>query len=252
MKMRPGIEIAGLSDVGCQRENNEDSYAYWEAEDDAGFKSLGRLAVVADGMGGHEGGQVASRIAVEAIQQIYSSSQEHSPQQRLLEAFREANQRIQKQARSNFMLLGMGTTCTAFALVGPKLYFAHLGDSHLYLLHSGKLRLLTRDHSLVAHLVETGMIREEEAEHHPQKHVLTAALGVSDEIEPDFSPEPLLLEKSDVLLVCTDGLWGQMNESEIEQVLINQAPAAACKTLVELARQRGGPDNITLQVARVG
>ena len=83
MKMRPGIEIAGLSDVGCQRENNEDSYAYWEPEDDAGFKSLGRLAVVADGMGGHEGGQVASRIAVEAIQQIYSSSEESSPQQRL-------------------------------------------------------------------------------------------------------------------------------------------------------------------------
>ena len=252
MKIRPGVAIASLTDVGCQRQNNEDRYAYWEPEDDALFLRLGRVAAVADGMGGHEGGQIASRIAVEAVIEIYSGAGESNPQQRLLEAFREAHRRIQQQAREHPDLHGMGTTCTAFALVGEYLYFAHVGDSHLYLLRAGNLRLLTRDHSLVARLVETGMIRTEEAENHPQKHVLTAALGVADEIEPDFPAEPLLLEKSDILLVCTDGLWGQMTELELKEVMATQPPADACRALVQLARDRGGPDNITLQIARVG
>jgi len=252
MKIRPGVAIASLTDVGCQRENNEDRYGYWEPEDDALFLRLGRVAVVADGMGGHEGGQIASRIAVDAVLEIYSAAGESNPQERLLEAFREAHRRIQQQAREHPDLLGMGTTCTAFALVGEHLHFAHVGDSHLYLLRAANLRLLTRDHSLVARLVETGMIRTEEAENHPQKHVLTAALGVADEIEPDFPAEPLLLEKSAVLLVCTDGLWGQMTERELRDVMASQPPADACRTLVQLARDRGGPDNITLQIARVG
>jgi PPM family protein phosphatase len=251
MKMRPGVEIAGLSDVGCQREENEDSYGYWESEDDALFARLGRLAIVADGMGGHEGGQIASRIAVETIRQTYSQATQIGPKEGLLEAFLEAHRRIQQQARENPKLRGMGTTCTAFALVENHLHFAHVGDSHLYLLRAGSLRLLTRDHSLVARLVETGMIRTEEAENHPQKHVLTAALGVNGEIAPDFPAEPLPLEKSDVLLVCTDGLWGQMADSEMEQTLASEAPASACRTLMKLAKDRGGPDNITLHIARV-
>jgi protein phosphatase len=251
MKIRPGLEIASLTDVGCQRESNEDSYGYWEPEDDTAFKRLGRLAVVADGMGGHEGGQIASKIAVETIQQAYFSSAEADPQQRLLNAFLDAHRRIRRAAIENPDLRGMGTTCTSFALLGTLLYYAHVGDSHLYLLHGGELRLLTRDHSLVARLLESGIIRPDEAENHPQKHVLTAALGVADEIEPDFPAEPLQLEKSDVLLVCSDGLWGQMNDLELKNVLAKQPPKQACRTLVQLAKDRGGPDNITLQIARI-
>jgi len=251
MKMRPGVEVAGLSDVGCQRESNEDSFNYWEADDDSVFAKLGLLAVVADGMGGHEGGQIASGIAVETVQRSYSSAPEVAPKERLLRAFHEAHDSIQRQARQNVSLLGMGTTCTAFALIGSRLYYAHIGDSHLYLLRGGKLKLLTRDHSLVARLIETGIIRAEEAETHPQKHVLTAALGVSDEIDPDYSIEPVALEKADVLLICTDGLWGQMSESEIQDVLASQSPQDACRSLVQLAKKRGGPDNITLIVARM-
>jgi serine/threonine protein phosphatase PrpC len=252
MKVRPGVDVASLSDVGCQRENNEDSYSYWESPDDSAFARLGRLAIVADGMGGCEGGQFASRIAVETVEQIYSSSADPDPQQRLLEGFREAHIRIQQKARENPALHGMGTTLTAFAVVGDHLLYAHVGDSRLYLLRAAKLRVVTRDHSLVSRLVETGIIRAEDADNHPQKHVLTAAVGIADEIQPDSPAEPVLLEKSDVLLLCTDGLWGQVSEPELEKSLASQTPSEACRSLVQLARDHGGPDNITLQIARLG
>ncbi len=252
MKVRPGVEMASLSDVGCQRENNEDSYGYWESPDDSSFGRLGRLAVVADGMGGCEGGQFASRIAVDAVQHIYSNSADADPQRRLLEGFREAHGRIQQRARENPGLHGMGTTLTAFALVGDNLHYAHIGDSRLYLLRAGKLHLVTHDHSLVSRLVETGIIRAEDADNHPQKHVLTAAVGIAEEIQPDCSADPVPLEKSDVLLLCTDGLWGQVSEPELEQALSSQAPSEACRSLVQLAKDHGGPDNITLQIARLG
>jgi protein phosphatase len=252
MKVRAGVEVASLSDVGCQRENNEDSYSYWESPDDATFARLGRLAIVADGMGGCEGGQFASLIAVESVEQIYSSSSAPDPQQRLLQGFREAHARIQQRGRENPALHGMGTTLTAFALVGDHLYYAHIGDSRLYLLRAGKLHLITHDHSLVSRLVETGIIRAEDADNHPQKHVLTAAVGIAEENQPDSSAAPVPLEKSDVLLICTDGLWGQVSEPEMEQILASRAPSEACRSLVQLAKDRGGPDNITLQVARLG
>ena len=252
MKVRPGLEIAGLSDVGCQRENNEDSYAYWEAEDDALFRRLGRLVIVADGMGGCEGGQHASRIAVDTVIEVYGDTTlSDEPQQRLVEAFAEANARVQHEAIENPGLHGMGTTLTAYALTADHLYYAHIGDSRLYLLRDRQLRLLSHDHSLVARLVANGVVRPEDADRHPQKHVLTAAVGVSDDVEPDVPAESLPVRRGDVLLLCTDGLWGQMSEKEIFEVLASKSPEAACHALVALAKERGGPDNITLQVARV-
>ena len=252
MRVRPGLEIAGLSDVGCQRENNEDSYAYWEAEDDALFRRLGRLVIVADGMGGCEGGQHASRIAVDTVIEVYGETTvSEEPQQRLVEAFAEANARVQHEAMQNPGLHGMGTTLTAYALTADHLYYAHIGDSRLYLLRDRQLRLLSHDHSLVARLVANGVVRPEDAESHPQKHVLTAAVGVSDDVEPDVPAESLPIRRGDVLLLCTDGLWGQMSEKEIFEVLDSKSPEAACRVLVALAKERGGPDNITLQVARV-
>ena len=252
MRVRPGLEIAGLSDVGCQRENNEDSYAYWEAEDDAVFRRLGRLVIVADGMGGCEGGQHASRIAVETVIEVYGDiTVSDEPQQRLVEAFTEANARVQQEAIENPGLHGMGTTLTAYALIGDHLYYAHIGDSRLYLLRDRQLRLLSHDHSLVARLVANGVVRPEDAESHPQKHVLTAAVGVGDDVNPDIPAESLPIRRGDVLLLCTDGLWGQMSEKEIFEVLDSKSAEAACRALVALAKERGGPDNITLQVARV-
>lgn len=251
MKVHPGMEVASLTDVGCQREDNEDSYIYWESPEDVVFARLGRLAVVADGMGGCEGGQFASRIAVDTVQDSYSSAQEGDPQELLLEAVRLANMRVMENAQANPALHGMGTTLTAAAIVGGTLYFAHVGDSRLYLLREGSLRAVTRDHTLVARLIESGVIRPEDADSHPQKHVLTAAVGVVEEISADFTPEPIALEKSDVLLLCTDGLWGQMTDAEITAILRSNKPEPAARALVQLAKDRGGPDNITLLVMRV-
>lgn len=252
MKVRPGLEFASLSDVGCQRENNEDSYAYWEAEDEETFRRLGRLAIVADGMGGCEGGQHASRIAVETVVNSYSKAGNGQDAQQLLtRAFTEANARVQREALENPGLHGMGTTLTAFVLTGDHLCYAHIGDSRLYLLRDGKLRLLTHDHSLVARLVANGVVRPEDAEKHPQRHVLTSAIGVSDEIQPDVPAGFLRIIQGDVLLLCTDGMWGQMSEQEILQILSCETPQAACRALVALAKEHGGPDNITVQVARV-
>lgn len=253
MRTRPGVECAGLTDVGCQRENNEDSYGYWEPAEDATFTALGRLAVVADGMGGHEGGQIASRLAVEALTKAYAAADDPDPRNRLLTALNDAHLQIQQRARQDPRLNSMGTTCTAIALIDARLYFVHVGDSRLYLLREGKLRILNRDHTLVARLLEKGLIRPDQAQDHPQKHVLTSALGVPDEeIEIDAPSKPLTLHKGDTLMICTDGLWGQMDEREIAQAMGSQSPAAACRTLVSLARERGGPDNITLQVLRIG
>ena len=251
MKVRPGVEVASLTDVGCERDNNEDSYAYWESENDREFERLGRLVIVADGMGGVEGGQFASRIAVESVEKAYASSPENNPQQRLLAAFQFAHAQVQEKAHQSPELRGMGTTLTAFALIGDYLYYAHVGDSRLYLLRAGKLQALTRDHSLVARLVENGVVSARDAESHPQKHVLTAAVGVSDEIQPDYPPEPLHMQASNVLMACSDGLWGQLSEEEMAEILTSKAPAEACHALVELAKDRGGPDNITVQIARV-
>jgi serine/threonine protein phosphatase PrpC len=252
MTVRPGVEIASLTDLGCQRDNNEDSFAYWEGDDDAAFHRLGRLAIVADGMGGAEGGQHASRIAVETVLEEYGGAvPPDDPQQALIHAFAEANVRVQRAAMESPGLHGMGTTLTAFALVSHRLYYAHIGDSRLYQLRNGQLRQLTHDHSLVARLVENGVVRAEDAEKHPQKHVLTAAVGVSDSVQPDAPANPVAVQSGDVFLLCTDGLWGQMNDAEMIRVLTSKAPAGACRALVELAKQRGGPDNITLQIARV-
>ena len=251
MKVHPGIEVAGLTDVGCHRENNEDNYAYWEPQEDTAFHHLGRLAVVADGMGGAEGGQHASRIAVEAVCEVYSGSPEPDPQKRLLASFREANTRVQQEAHAKPMLHGMGTTLTACALVGNSLYFAHIGDSRLFLVRDGEARQLSRDHSLVARLIESGTIRPEDAETHPQKHVLTAAIGVAEGLQPDGPPSPVEIRPSDILVLCTDGLWGQMTTAEMAKIVSGLTPKDACNSLVQLAKDRGGPDNITVQVLRV-
>src|SRR5437667_11401928 len=122
MRLRPGVEIAGLTDVGCQRENNEDSYGYWESEDDAVFARLGRLAIVADGMGGHEGGQIASRMAVDTLTKAYAGATDSDPQKRLLAALKDAHRRIQQRFKQDHSLSTMGTNCTALAMIDSPLH----------------------------------------------------------------------------------------------------------------------------------
>ena len=243
--------MAARSDVGCERENNEDSYLYWEPADDEEFKRKGRLAIIADGMGGHEGGLEASRLAVETVREIYDSGFLDDPRAMLIEGFAAAHARILDFAERHPAFYGMGTTCTALVVRGPELYFAHVGDSRLYRMREGRIERLTRDHSYVGRLVESGLVRAEDAEKHPQRHILTAALGAGLELGVDGG-EPGQVQAGDDLLLCTDGLWGVVTEEELETALRSTPPAECCTALVKLARLRGGPDNITLQVLRVG
>src|SRR5208337_4017199 len=248
---KPGIEAASLTDVGRQRSNNEDSYLYWEPSSDEDFRRKGRLAVVADGMGGYEGGQEASRLAVETVRSIYDNAFGADPQATLIEAFASAHQNIQRFATEHPQFYGMGTTCTAVSIVGRQLCFAHVGDSRLYLIRGETITRLTRDHSYVGRLVESGIVRSEDAESHPQRHILTAALGSGREVTPHVPEHPVPLEQGDSLLLCTDGLWGLVGDPELSQIVRSNAPAEACQKLVNMALERGGPDNITLLVLRI-
>jgi len=248
---KPGIEAASLTDVGLQRSNNEDSYLYWEPDSDDEFRRKGRLAVVADGMGGYEGGQEASRLAVETVRYIYDRDFNVDPQAVLTAAFRVAHDTIQRYAEEHPELHGMGTTCTALSIVGDRLYFAHVGDSRLYLIRAGSILRLTRDHSYVGRLVESGIVRSEDAESHPQRHILTAALGSGHDVTPHIPDAPIALEAGDMLLLCTDGLWSLVGDQDLARVAQSNRPAEACHKLVEMAIERGAPDNITLQLLRI-
>jgi len=243
--------MAALTDVGRQRSNNEDAYLYWEPESEAEFRRKGRLAVVADGMGGYEGGQEASRVAVETVRHVYDRDFADSPQQALLSGLLAAHDNIQRYALEHPEFQGMGTTCTAVAIVDHKLYFAHVGDSRLYVIRPDAITRLTRDHSYVSRLVESGIVRSEDAQSHPQRHILTAALGSGKEIEPDVSENPLEMQTGDRILLCTDGLWSVVSEPELADIVRSNPPAHACRSLIDLALERGGPDNITAMVLQV-
>ncbi len=255
MNVRTGIEVSSQTDIGCVRNNNEDSFAYWEPEDDALFQRKGRLAVVADGMGGYEGGQEASRLAVETLMAVYRDFAGDNPRDALVEALQAAHERIREYSFAHSELQGMGTTCTAAAIVrrehGDELYYAHVGDTRLYLIRDGQIARVTRDHSYVGRLVETGMISAEEAEHHPQRNILTAALGTNPELFMDSPEHPEPLRPEDVLLICSDGLWGLVSDSEILDAVEDKSAEQAGRKLIHLARERGGPDNITVQILRL-
>lgn len=243
--------MACLTDVGRQRTNNEDSYLYWEAEADEEFRRKGRLAVIADGMGGYEGGQEASRLAVETVRHVYDSRFDGSPQATLLTAFNTAHENIQRYAHDHPQFHGMGTTCTALSIINRELFFVHVGDTRVYLVRPDSISRLTRDHSYVGRLVESGIVRSEDAESHPQRHILTAALGSGREIVPDASEKPIQLESGDKILLCTDGLWSVVPESDLASVVRSHTPADSCRELVHMALERGGPDNVTLLILHV-
>jgi serine/threonine protein phosphatase PrpC len=251
MKVRTGIEVSSQSDIGCMRHNNEDSFGYWEPDDDPQFLRKGRLAVVADGMGGYEGGQEASRLAVETVIAVYRDYAGDSPQEALIEAIQTAHEQIRHYSVAHPELRGMGTTCTAAAIVQDSLYYVHVGDTRLYLIRGGHITKVTRDHSYVGRLVETGIISPEEAERHPQRNILTAALGTNPELTMDSPRQPEPLHPDDVLLICSDGLWGQVSDHEILEAVENGSAEKAARELIDLARQRGGPDNITVEILKL-
>lgn len=224
---------AARTDVGCVREHNEDS-----------FIAATPLFVVADGMGGHEAGEVASEIAINTLLEKAPSSPDGEG---LANAVRAANIAIISAAAQGVGRPGMGTTMTAAQIFDDQLVIAQVGDSRAYLLHEGTLQRVTRDHSLVADLVDQGRITEEEARVHPQRSVITRALGSDATVEPDIYI--LRVSAGDRLLLCSDGLSGMVQDSGIASILrANPDPQDCCDALIREALAAGGMDNVTCVV----
>jgi protein phosphatase len=251
LNVRDDVVLANASDAGCVRAANEDYYLFIEPQDEAEFRRRGRLVLVADGMGGYKGGRIASRLAADTIRDVFLGSPEEDPITVLTEAFQQAHQAIRQAAELDPEVGSMGTTCTAIILRDGKLSLGHLGDSRLYLIRDGKAARLSRDHTVVNELIETGRITAEEALNHEKKHVLSAALGVGQFLAAEFFQDPVSLEPGDILLLCTDGLHGLVTDDELASTTEDQSLAEACAELVAWAKVRGGPDNITLQMIRI-
>ena len=215
--------------------------------------SNGELFVVCDGMGGHVGGATASRIGVDSICKYVQEHECAIPQQFLTKALEYANEQIYAASRSNPQLRGMGTTACVALVREDKVWYAHVGDSRIYYYNFAKKMLfrLTKDHSVVQALVDQGMITEAEAEHHPEKNKIRKSLGIKAEVEPEPCQIPLRPANGDILLICSDGLSGMMDDDDILGVLLSQADInEAGKSLLELAKAGGGTDNITVQLVR--
>ncbi|HEX7291832.1 MAG TPA: Stp1/IreP family PP2C-type Ser/Thr phosphatase, partial [Conexibacter sp.] len=225
------------SDTGRQRRANEDS-----------FFVRAPLFVVADGMGGAQAGEVASRLAAETF--AAGLPDDGTPEQRLERRAREANQRIHDVSQEDRALNGMGTTLTAAYLDGDELALAHVGDSRAYLLRDGELSRLTRDHTLVEELVRRGELTEQEAAEHPQRSIITRALGPEPDIDVDLHTHRV--HAGDVLLLCSDGLTGMIGEDEVASILSGAASLRdAGRALVDAANAAGGRDNITVVLFRL-
>ncbi|HSE97080.1 MAG TPA: Stp1/IreP family PP2C-type Ser/Thr phosphatase [Blastocatellia bacterium] len=241
--------VAGFkSDVGCVRESNEDSGRFTLPDDPAVLAEKGRLFVVADGMGGHSGGEIASRLAAEVITRTYYEDDDDS-QTALKNAFREANRQIYEVALKDDSLKGMGTTCTALVLRDGSAISAHVGDSRLYLVRNGHIYLMTEDHSAVMEMVKRGWISLSDARHHPDKNVILRAMGSHPEVEVSTWQEPFPLKAGDRFLLCSDGLYDLVEDEEIKQIVLAVDPQNACEKLIEIAKERGGHDNITVAIA---
>jgi serine/threonine protein phosphatase PrpC len=234
---------ASLTDVGSVRSVNQDSCG--EFVDDAGY----RLLMVADGMGGHLGGEVASKAAIDTVGQIFQRGIEE-PAAFLREAIVLANKRVFERSAAEPDLHGMGTTGVAL-LIGPgrRAWFANVGDSRGYRSRGGRLEVMTQDHSWVHEEVRQNRLTLEEAAVHPRKNVLTRSIGVDPTVEVDVTEVDM--EPGDRLLLCSDGLWGEVADANIAGVLDSQEPEQAVRALIDMANDAGGPDNITVQIAVV-
>ena len=240
-----------ISDLGCVRTNNEDSARFIRPARQEVRSRKGFLAIVADGMGGHAAGEVASQMAVDTIAKTYFERTE-SPEESLFMAFAKANRAIWQAASKNARQKGMGTTSTTVVICDNQLYLAHVGDSRAYLLKKGQLIQLSTDHTYVQSMVDQGLLTQAEAEKHPERNVLTRAMGTHSKVEIDVAAPQQLFEDDDRLLLCSDGLYDYLSNEEIAQLMLGGTLGEAARQLVDWAKQRGGHDNITaLLVERV-
>jgi serine/threonine protein phosphatase PrpC len=248
------IEVAGETNVGRKRNHNEDNFAI--------LADYG-LFVVADGMGGHASGEVASKMAIDAMQEFFAATQDDPErtwpykmdrtkgyeENRLITGIKLANLRIYETAQREAKKRGMGTTFVSLFTANDGIYVAHVGDSRAYRFRNGKLEMLTEDHSLLNDYIKMKRLTEEEIANFPHKNVIVRALGMKDTVKVDTRFEAPQL--NDTYLLCSDGLSGPVSDPEMQQILATHPDLkTACSKLIEQANAAGGPDNITCVLVR--
>ncbi|TWT86930.1 putative protein phosphatase 2C-type [Pseudobythopirellula maris] len=243
------IEHAFRSDVGMRRANNQDAIAVYPKRE-SGLHEGDCFYVVADGMGAHAAGEEASKMAAESVPVTFLKLTDLIPPAALRQAVRNANHKIHTKGQKNPEMQGMGTTCSCLAVLGNKALVAHVGDSRVYRLRSGVLEQLTFDHSLVWEMAAQNNLREDQIPSGVPKNIITRSLGPQETVNIDLEG-PFELRDDDEFLLCSDGLSGVVSDHEIGAIVGAMAPDEATQTLVDLANLRGGPDNISVIVARV-
>lgn len=233
-----------LSDKGCVRDNNEDEASFFFIEGN----KCNIAAVLADGMGGHADGEIASKLAVETILSELTN-QNAGSLDKLSDAYLLANQRILAETQPEKGT--MGTTCTTLLIENKQVWCAHIGDSRLYLSNSNGLLQITKDHTLVEQLLQQGKIKPEEARSHPERNFLLRAMGSDKKIQPDVFLLKEEIYEGDRFLLCSDGLYDLVHDDEIEQLMRMKSIRLVTQALIALAKERGGYDNITLLIVEV-
>jgi len=231
--------VHGLTDVGRRRENNQDQLLVDEQRD---------VYAIADGMGGHAAGEVASSIAIQALAETANDGADDEVNQFLVNAFQEGNRRICESVLARGEWRGMGTTIVALVRRDDRVIIGHVGDSRSYVLRDGSLMQLTDDHSWVAEQVRMGLLTNEEAHKHPMRNIVTRAMGNRLELEVDVSEQSI--QPGDVFLLCSDGLNSMLGDDQISEILSRHQddPVQACRALIDAANESGGDDNITVIV----
>ena len=242
----PGrLEYASLSDIGLRRSNNQDSLAIMPAASQNLWQQRGDLFVVADGMGAHAAGELASKLSTDTVPLVYHKLMDRTPAEAVLAAVEEANAQIHSRGQASIDFKGMGTTTTVLTLLPYGALLAHVGDSRAYRLRGNRLEQLTFDHSLVWEMrLGPGQVPD-----YVPKNVITRSLGPSPKVQVDLEG-PLPVASGDTFLMCSDGLSGPVKDEELCMILGSMPPAEAVRALVDLANLRGGPDNITVIVAK--
>ena len=236
--------VSERTNRGCVRQENQDSLVHFECKN-------GLVAVVCDGMGGHAGGGVASRVAIDTIRDFLNEHFFEDPEEAIEKAIDAANEAVLNHVKTQPVLRGMGATCVMLIVRDGKVYIGSVGDSRVYLIRDHIITQLTRDQSYVQQLVDSGQITKEEAAVHPRRNEITNCLGLAHMIPATILPEPLTPEVGDAFLLCSDGLTGMMQDEEIEKI-VSKKETMTCRQrvnrLVDIANERGGYDNISVQI----
>lgn len=242
------LEAYSVTDIGRKRQLNQD-YVFSSAKP---MGNMPNLFIVADGMGGHNAGDYASKCTVETVVGEIRNSFEKNPTIIVKKAIETANGKIRELAAADENLFGMGTTLVVATVIGKYLQVANVGDSRLYLVGKQGIRQVTRDHSLVEEMIRLGGLSREDARKHPDKNIITRAIGAKDEVEAEFFTEEL--EPGDIILMCSDGLSNMLDDKEIEKIIQNEELAEMkqkAEALINAANNNGGKDNIAVVLVKI-